>query len=553
MTRFAACGLASFIFLGAGCAAPPGSKSAQSPQSTQPNSSKKEQEKAGGEAEATDAPPRADVLYDPHPAVPPAPDSCTLGGPLPAQAQCTEARPDLAEALAQEAIERDAALAKLETCVEFPRGVIRALRAELGEAECGDVLVLSVIGADAITTDLRGDVRETLVAIALGARLRRLVQDGPEPPHDHSKATLDEYFQTALFPWTSSQAQAIFSMASQGTQLSGYARGIVAVEAGNADMRFVELVRGAPLAKEISEHQEAKDLYYATLDEHLEPRKARGRNAALVGLREMARVGIRKSERVDSARSLLSRVYGGRRVNALDSLLVPNLAAQKVETAAAGIASRVPSSYAGTLVGQTDLSAPLVRAYLQMGMPVSVRTEILSTNDVPTRLLLARALFESGRTYFRAEDFQAAQSLLTATLDDATMSQQLTPTELQDARLLRALSVALVAGPRDAAELIAQGPRFADALGNLAVLDRLAEQTGELGGQALFDAAYLRELIAPTGDPDYWKDLSQRYARAAQQLKGAERRIASERSRACLETEKALILDQKSTEATKHK
>jgi hypothetical protein len=79
----------------------------------------------------------------------------------------------------------------------------------------------------------------------------------------------------------------------------------------------------------------------------------------------------------------------------------------------------------------------------------------------------------------------------------------------------------------------------------------MGEQAGELDGEALFNAAYLRELVAPTGNADYWKDLSQRYARAAQKLKGAERRIATDRSRACSQIEKALRLDQKSAKTTK--
>src|SRR5690606_30555962 len=109
--------------------------------------------------------------------------------------------------------------------------------------------------------------------------------------------------------------------------------------------------------------------YYATLDERLEARKARGRNAALVGLREMAQLGVRASNRVREARALLSTVYGGRRINALDTLMVPDLSAQNAESPEAAIASKVPAPYAASLVGPVKPTPLIVRAYLQSGVP----------------------------------------------------------------------------------------------------------------------------------------------------------------------------------------
>lgn len=537
-----ACGV---LLLGSGCASGSGAPAAQTP-GQETNSPEAEEGGASGEKTAKNPP--ADVLYAQHPAVPGAPSTCLSGGPLPRQSACPEARADLAVALTFEGKARDDALLSLESCSEFALGLMRALRAELGMAECADVLVEEVVGDGTKSAELPSDIRETLVALGLGARLRRLAAVPPEAPTDHSKEALNTYFKDLLFPWVSAQAQAIFVMASQGTELSGYARGVVAVEAGNADMRFVEIVRAAPLSDEIGEHQEAKDLYYATLDEQLEPRKARGRNAALVGLREMARVGVRSSERVSSARTLLSSVYGGRRVNALDTLLVPPLAPQKAETDAAAIVSRVPSSYAAAFIGNEKPSPNLTRAHLQMGMTIGMRRQIESSGDVVSRLLLARALFESGRTYFRSEDFQAALALLGAIVENEKDAVVLSQEQRDEAIFLRALSLALVAGPKDAAEMIAQGPRFADALGNLMELDSLAASPGEWGGRASFNATYLRELIAPAGNSDYWRDLSVRYLNASKQLKGAEKKVAADRSKACRDIERAIIADERASQ-----
>lgn len=488
-----------------------------------------------------DAGPPADVLYESHEAVPTLPDACPSGSALPLQKSCPEARDDLAEALTLEGEARDAALAALESCSQFPTGLVRALRTELGPPECADALVAPVVGQGAPEVALDGDIRETLVALGLSGRLQRLAVDPPAAPADRSKESLEAYFEEALFPWITRQAQAIFAMSTQGTRLSGYARGVVAIEAGNADMRFVEIVRDAPLSKDIAEHQEAKDLYYATLDEQLEPRKARGRNAALVGLREMARIGVRQSDRVQSARRLLSKVYGGRRINALDTLLLPPVESQKAEGAAAAIASRVPTAYVSSLAGEVALTPHLVRAHMQMGMPLGLRRQVEADGTPTSRLLLARALFESGRTYFRSEDFQAVQVLIAPLLDAiGDKGEALSKEQIAEATLLRALSVALVAGPKDAAELIAKGPRFADSLGNLVMLDGLADKPGELGGRAAFDAAYLRELVAPEGAPDYWAVLATRYLEASRKLEGPERKIAKDRGLACREIERAL-------------
>lgn len=509
---------------------------------------------APGPGEATKSQsPRADLLYPAHPAVPAPPPSCVLGSALPGRATCQEARDDLAEALTRDGVERDTALALLEGCDTFEAGLIRALRADLGPAECADVLVNAVVGEQAASGNspaVAPDVQEALVGLGLAARLHRLALTPPAAPSARDKATLDLYYKDALFPWIEQQAAAIYVMAAQGKALHGYAKGLVAIEAGNADMRFVEIARAAPIAEEIAKFPEAKDVYYATLDERLEPRKGRGSAAALVGLREMAQVGIRSSTRVTSARDLLSRAYGGRRVNALDTLLVPPAPAQAADDAAAAIASHVPTVYATALVGRAPVTEHLVRAHLQMGMPTGLRREVeVGGGGAGAQFLLARALFEQGRTYFRAQDFQDASQLLTALLDAEPPSEgtvpALTPDQQQQAMLLRALCIALLAGPKDAAEMIAQGPRFADALGNLVLLDGIASSRSPQAGRAAFNAAYLRELVINPADPDAWSDLAHRYRTAAARLTGTEAKLAKDRAQACQDIERTVRNDAK--------
>ena len=114
-----------------------------------------------------------------------------------------------------------------------------------------------------------------------------------------------------------SQASAIDALSAPASELTGLARGIVAIQAGLADLRLVDRIRSSPTPS--TWDSELKAVYEAGLDEALEPRKTRGRDAALVGLLDFAAAGIMHDERVELARRLLSKLYGGRRIDALDA------------------------------------------------------------------------------------------------------------------------------------------------------------------------------------------------------------------------------------------
>jgi hypothetical protein len=121
------------------------------------------------------------------------------------------------------------------------------------------------------------------------------------------------------------------------------------------------------------------------------------------------------------------------------------------------------------------------------------------------RLLYARALVESGRTYFRAADFKKARALLGAGGSEV-------------ARFLSALSRPLEKGPLDAAELLHKGP-FLPSADDVGELDAEAERKGVYAGRAAFDAAYLLELAPPADDAAFWDRVATRYAQSALLLK----------------------------------
>ncbi len=451
-------------------------------------------------------------------------------------AQCTPEA--LASALTAAAVpDRDAALAALEPCPTWPAGLLRALRAELAPNDCSDALVASALDEAAPRKVERRELSDTLLALALAGRLRRLAVEPPPPPSVHDKATLQAYFKDTLFPWISRQADAIRDLSRAGANLRGYAQGVVAIEAGMADMRFVEIARSVPIPTEMEGDAELRNAYYASLDEALEPRKERGRDAALVGLGQLAQVGVLESPRLRAARDLLSRVYGAHRVDALDALLLPPLPELASAAGEADVAlellPKTPTYYAAFVVPEAnaltdDQMARRLRAALEQGVSHATQQELTTrpAGDQST-LLLARAKLELGRTYFRAEDFAAAERLLQGRRDN-------------EAVFLRALAVSLSAGPRNAAELIRRGPRFADALGNLEALDAVAASKNPWAGAAAFNAVYLRELVAPPGDVVFWQTLEKSYQAAAKKLTGAERKEAEARAAAARDTARSI-------------
>jgi hypothetical protein len=332
--------------------------------------------------------------------------------------------------------------------------------------------------------------------------------------------------------WATLQANAISALALQGSRLSGYGKGIVAVEAGMADMRFVEVFRKVPLPTQYAGDAELTDIYYSALDQGLEPRKTRGRDAALVGLRVLAEIGVLHDPRVQRARSLLSDLYNGRRINALDGLLLPSLPDPILTNERQRLAAKVPTFYIPHVLGSVDPSETgLLRALLERGLPVSMRDKLDRSVLTPeTRLLYARGLFELGRTYWRAPELALARSMASTREPVAAVN-----------RLVAALSRALEKGPKDAATMMLSGP-VVEELGNTAELEALASIRDSVAGMAIYDAAFIKELAASaSSNTQFFGDLASRYARAARTLTDpTQRKLALDRAKATAETAKKL-------------
>jgi hypothetical protein len=504
------------------CAAPQAARPVQSPASEADKSDWKQVEPAKQKQPLVAEPagvPAADVSCQEYLAH--ATESCKPAVP---------AREALARALSSASpLERDALLACLESDDSVPPGLLRALRAEFAPLGCADVLALPFL--EPRRAELERNIEDALIALASGGRLARLVQKAPELSAPFDKPHFMDFFQSTLKPWIVTQARAIHELSLPAARLSAYAKGVVAIEAGLADMRFVSVVRKVALPKEMNDDAEVRETYYAALDEALEPRKARGRDAALVGLREFANEGILVDPRVERARALLSEVYAGRRIDALDRLLLPPLKPAPEDTTEQQLALRLPTFYAGYLLATSSLDAPLLRALVERGLPRSLSPHLDPKKlDEAGQDLLVRALLERGRRYFKAEDFALATRL--------SATEKPSP----ERALYHALGSSLQNGPRDASELILRGPQLPTGTLQVVELDRLAaEKNNPSAPLAAFDAAYLLALAPPPNDAKFWDALGQRFESAARVLKDpAQKKLARDSSAAARDTAKAI-------------
>lgn len=443
-------------------------------------------------------------------AVPPPPASCTE---LVLHAVGCTGNAPFREALAgalgvEDFTARDAALACLEAREEAPAGVLRALRAELGPEACADAIVTPTLQSP--PKGMSPELEQVMLGLLVAGRLSRLLGDPPalEPPL--TKERFHQYFGDKLVPWVLAQAAAVEKLSADAARLSGYGRGIGAIAAGNADLRFVEMVRAVPLPDEMKADKQVSDAYYGELDQALEPRKVRGRDAALVGLRAFAELGALNDPRVLRARTLLDKLWAGSRIDALDRLLLSPLPALDTSTAALALAARLPTFYAKLLLSDVDPTDPKVlRALLERGVPATARAKLaVAPLPPPVRVLFARSEVELGRRYFRASDFKSARAVLgTQKTND-------------QGALLGALAQALENGPVDATELMLKGP-FVRGTGDVSGLDAEARRGGRFAGYAAFDAAVVLELAPKPDDAAFWDDLAARFTKADKLLIGA--------------------------------
>jgi hypothetical protein len=436
-------------------------------------------------------------------AVPPPPAACAelvahpTSGCLPAGAS----RASLAAALGKDdPNERDALLACLEPSEELPPGSMRALRAELAAEPCADALVSPLL--DAPPKGMTQELENALLGLMISARLSRLLSDPPRLEGPIDKQRFMSFFSERLGPWVVAEALAIEQLSEQGSRLTGYGRGVAAIAAGNADLRFVQMVRDVPLPDEMKADKDVLDAYYGELDQALEPRKVRGRDAALVGLRAFAELGAVRDERVSRARRLLNELWSGSRIDALDRLLLPELGPLDTSTSELVLAARLPTFYAKLLLADADPNDPaLLRALLERGIPAPLRAKLDAKKlTEPAESLYARALVDSGRRFFRAADFKRTLALL----GDAPSGDL--------ARLLAAVALSLENGPEDASELMLRGP-FVHGTG-VRALDAEVARRGRYAGFAAFDAALLLALAPLQDDAGFWDDVARRFDHA---------------------------------------
>ena len=270
----------------------------------------------------------------------------------------------------------------------------------------------------------------------------------------------------------------------------------------------------------------------------LDPRKDRGRDAVLVGLKQFAIVGALTDQRVLDARVSLSRHYGGRRIDALDALIVPALAPATPQSVDERLAAHLPTFYAGLVLDpQVAVTKNVFRFLAERGVPSTVRAALAAASDISpeVRSLYARARLASAQLYWRAVDVDQAAALASgfgaARPDDAT--------------LVLAIAIALRGGPDDAADMMRRVPRRRPAEADVAALDANREGIGERVGRALRRGARARVVLTPQGAPaTHFQDVARRYHAAASALSDAKAKaFAADRAAAADQDRRSRALE----------
>lgn len=490
-------------------------------------------------------------------AIPPAPATCR---PYLATLSATRAKPKvacdtlapsapgakdgaaslLADALAlTDSVKRDAALRDVGACKGVSPAEVVALRALLAPPECGDALVGPLLMRPADVAALDKGLAHTLAGLWLAGKLARAV--GPLPPlrPPFTKESLLKFTQGPLREWFTAQGAAIDDLAKVGVKLSGHGRALVAVEAGIADMRFVDRVREVPMPAEWKKDPEISAVYQQSLDQAMEPRKERGRDAALVGLSDAAKLGLMQDARIGRARVVLSKLFGGSRVDALDGLLLPPAPPPAgAPSWAEALVARLPLPFGERLLAEaSSRDDAWILASSEAGLPAATRQRMAAPKAgglSPQALERAvRGRVELGRMYFRGVEFDQVLELA---------SREPTRFESPEMRLYLALSLALRFGPADAAAMMRASSPAALELRHTGALDQLAAGSGPYAGEAAYDAAWLRQLSPPEGATAAWfTDVSARFRDAESKLRAPEAKArAAERAALAEATSKTL-------------
>lgn len=426
----------------------------------------------------------------------------------------------LVEALGdKDPAKRDARLVTVDAQNAKLKGAwTRAVRAELAPIECADAITDPFLQSYVASADPEAAERVRLVVgFSLAGKLSRTASAPPSMGAIRDKEKVKAFVGGPLKTWLLEQSTAIEVLSSGAAGLTGYARGVAAIEAGIAELRLVDKMRSAPVPA--TWDPELKAIYDAALDEALEPRKKRGRDATLVGMSDFARAGILRDARLDRARVLLSKLYGGRRIDALEGLLVPAVVVPSPVTSADFAMTNVPIVW----LQENDIASPDDPRTLLRGVTRNLRARFRKLAvGAPDELRssYARARLDMGRVYWRRIDFVEAAYAAKGS-------------DKPEDHLVLAVSLALAQGPNGAADMMRAATPAALELRHTEALDALVAEGGALAGMAAFDAAHLRAL-SPTereGAAAYLKDVAARFRKAESLLSDpVQKKVAAQRA-----------------------
>jgi hypothetical protein len=199
---------------------------------------------------------------------------------------------------------------------------------------------------------------------------------------------------------------------------------------------------------------------------------------------------------------MLAKLYGGRRIDALDALLLPEVRDVKAasdESLLATMAGHAPPAF-----------------WIAFALPADAPKELASTATADARASHAANHVRLGRLYWRRADFVDA-------------AYDASPGETPESKMILALALALArADVGSAVEMMRAPSPAALGLWHTEPLDVVAQGGGPYAGMAAYDAAYLRSLCPDRDDPAAWmRDVAKRFHDAEAMLTGADQKKAA--------------------------
>jgi hypothetical protein len=351
----------------------------------------------------------------------PPPSTCAAfgiraaAGPKPQCATRQEALTALDEALdVQSAASRDGRLVALESCWVFPAGVIRGIRAELSPA-CADVIV-----APSLLQTLRVSVQHALIGAALGARALR-TKPAPAYIGTGTPDSITTYLQTRMHAWDSQTVAALKELEATASTLTGYGHALALAAVAQGYGLHMDGFRRVPYPREWDRRGNDGTVrlhFFEVVNQASVPTREVALRQTTSALYVMGDTGATTHRMTDALRTWLHRNFRRQFLDLAVAMPPPAAPAGTL----ARLAARLPTFYAGVVLGTNATCEDVLRQWSAQGVPQGSRGQLsgnLAALSPDGRLTYADAMLRTALTFGRRVDHDELAHAVAAAVADS--------------------------------------------------------------------------------------------------------------------------------------